>query len=322
MKTGLVLLAILAGIGLISAYIVLNPVSEIGMKSASEIPVEKERLYNDVKYLTNISPPRQAFNPAGLDQAATYIYKEFQKLSDRVSYQPFKVDGQTYKNIICTLGPAEGERIIVGAHYDVCGNQPGADDNASGVAGLLEMARLLHAQESSLKYRFDLVSFCLEEPPYFKTSSMGSAVHAKSLRKAGVSVKAMVCLEMIGYFSEEKGSQRYPVPGMNAIYPDKANFISVVGDLNQEKLVAHLKKYMLAGSTIDVQSLNAPASIPGVDFSDHLNYWANNYPAAMITNTSFYRNPNYHQESDTIDTLDFDKMAEVVKGVYWAVMHL
>ncbi|QMU31696.1 M28 family peptidase [Adhaeribacter radiodurans] len=292
------------------------------MKSALKILVEKERLYADVQYLTQITPPRQAFNLTGIEQAATYIYEEFQKLSNRVSYQPFKVDGQTYKNIICSLGPTEGERIIIGAHYDVCGNQPGADDNASGVAGLLEIARLLHAQEAKLKYRFDLVSFCLEEPPYFKTASMGSAVHAKSLRKEGVIVKAMVCLEMIGYYSEEKGSQRYPLPGMHAIYPDKANFISVIGDLNQEKLVAHLKKYMLAGSTIDVQSLNAPASIPGVDLSDHLNYWANNYPAVMITNTSFYRNPHYHQESDTIDTLDFDKMAEVVKGVYWAVMHL
>lgn len=322
MKTGLILLAVLSGIGLISAYMAFNSVTKVGMKSALEIPVVKDRLYADVHYLTHIVPARQAFNPAGLEQAADYIYRAFQKVSGRVAYQPFKVDGQTYKNIICTLGPVEGERIIIGAHYDVCGNQPGADDNASGVAGLLEIARLLHVEEANLKYRIDLVSFCLEEPPFFKTASMGSAVHATSLKKEGVLVKAMVCLEMIGYYSEEKGSQRYPVAAMNAIYPDKANFISVVGNLNQNQLVAHLKKYMLAGSTIDVQSLNAPASIPGVDFSDHLNYWANGYPAVMITNTSFYRNPHYHQESDTVDTLDFAKMAEVVKGVYWAVMHL
>ena len=321
MKLTLVLLAILLSIGLISAYIVFNPVSKIGMKNAPEIPVSKDRLYADVQYLTNIKPARQAFNPAGIEQAATYIYQEFKKVSDRVSYQEFKVNGQTYKNVICTLGPPTGERIILGAHYDVCGNQPGADDNASGVAGLLELARLLHAEEKKLKFRIDLVSYCLEEPPFFKTESMGSAVHAKSLKKEGVVVNAMVCLEMIGYFSEEKESQRYPVPAMNTIYPDKANFISVVGDLNQNQLVAHVKKYMLAGSAIDVQSLNAPSSIPGVDFSDHLNYWANGYPAVMITNTSFYRNPHYHQESDTIDTLDFAKMAEVVKGVYWAVMH-
>jgi Zn-dependent M28 family amino/carboxypeptidase len=322
MKTVLILLVILLGIGLVSAYKIFNPVRRFGMKRAENIPVNKERLYADVNYLTQLSPARQAYNPAALDKAAGYIYQEFQKVSSQVSYQTFKADNQEYKNVICTLGPEEGERIILGAHYDVCGDQPGADDNASGVAGILELARLLHAQEANLKYRIDIVSFCLEEPPFFKTQSMGSAVHAKSLKKAGVKVKAMVCLEMIGYFSEEKGSQRYPVAAMNAIYPDKANFISVVGDLNQNQLVAHLKKYMLAGGTIDVQSLNAPASIPGVDFSDHLNYWANGFHAVMITNTSFYRNPHYHQESDTIDTLDFDKMAEVVKGVYWAVMHL
>lgn len=292
------------------------------MKSTKEIPVKKERLYADVNYLTHLSPPRQAFNPTGIDQAARYIYQEFQKISTRVSYQPFVASKQEYKNVICTLGPEHGERIIIGAHYDVCGDQPGADDNASGVAGILELARLLQAEEKNLKYRIDLVSYCLEEPPFFKTESMGSAVHAKSLKKAGVKVKAMVCLEMIGYFSEEKNSQRYPVAGMETIYPDKANFISVVGDLNQKQLVAHLKKYMLAGSTVDVQSLNAPASIPGVDFSDHLNYWANGYAAVMITNTSFYRNPHYHQTTDTIETLDFDKMAEVVKGVYWAVVNL
>ncbi len=322
MKIVLILLAVILVIGLVSAYKIFNPVIKSGMKRAENIPVNKDRLYADVNYLTHLSPARQAFNPAALDKAAGYIYQEFQKASSRVSYQTFKADNQEYKNIICTLGPAEGERIIIGAHYDVCGDQPGADDNASGVAGILELARLLHAQEDNLKYRIDIVSFCLEEPPFFKTQSMGSAVHAKSLKKAGVQVKAMVCLEMIGYFSEEKGSQRYPVAAMNAIYPDKANFISVVGDLNQNQLVAHLKKYMLAGSTVDVQSLNAPASIPGVDFSDHLNYWANGYHAVMITNTSFYRNPHYHQESDTIDTLDFAKMAEVVKGVYWAIMHL
>lgn len=204
MKVGFILLAVLLGIGLVSAYMIFNPVTKASMKSAPKIPVNKERLYADVHYLTHLLPARQAFHPAALNQAAAYILQEFHKLSSRVAYQPFKVGPQEYKNVICTLGPAEGERIVIGAHYDVCGDQPGADDNASGVAGLLELARLLHAHEANLKYRIDLISFCLEEPPYFKTESMGSAVHAKSLKKAGVKVKAMVCLEMIGYYSEEK----------------------------------------------------------------------------------------------------------------------
>lgn len=286
------------------------------------IPVKEERLYADVKYLTEMTPPRHALNLESLNKSARYIHDAFAKVSPRVSYQNFKVNNQEYKNIICSLGPEDGERIIVGAHYDVCGDQPGADDTASGVAGLLEIARLVHEQKPTLKYRIDFVAFALEEPPYFKTDDMGSAVHAKSLKTGGVKVKGMICLEMIGYYSEEKNSQDYPVAALKAIYPSKGNFISVVGNMGQGKLVSHLKKYMQAGSTIGVESLTAPASVPGVDFSDHLNYWRYDFPAVMITNTAFFRNPNYHMPTDTIDTLNFDKMAEVVKGVYWAVVNL
>ena len=287
-----------------------------------DLPVNKAQLYADVQYLTEQNPPRNAFNVASLNQSADYIFQEFKKMSPRVQYQAFMVEEQEYKNIICSLGPEEGERIIVGAHYDVCGDQPGADDNASGVAGLLAIARLVHELNPELKYRLDFVAFALEEPPYFKTDAMGSAVHAKSLRAANVKVKGMICLEMIGYYSEEKESQRYPVAAMKAIYPDKANFISVVGNMGQGALVKHVKNHIKAGSQMPVESLTAPASVPGVDFSDHLNYWKYDFPAIMITNTSFYRNPNYHQPTDTIDTLDFDKMAEVVKGVYWSIIHL
>ena len=287
-----------------------------------DLPVNKTQLYADVQYLTELVPPRNAFNTASLNQSADYIFREFKKVSPRVQYQTFKVEGQEYKNIICSLGPEDGERIIIGAHYDVCGDQPGADDNASGVAGLLAIARMVHDLKPDLRYRLDFVAFALEEPPYFKTEAMGSAVHAKSLSAAGVKVKGMICLEMIGYYSEEKGSQRYPVDAMRIIYPDRANFISVVGNMGQGSLVKHVKNYIKVGSQIPVESLTAPASVPGVDFSDHLNYWKYDFPAVMITNTSFYRNPNYHQQSDTIDTLDFDKIAEVVKGVYWGIIHL
>ena len=287
-----------------------------------DLPVNKAQLYADVQFLTGLNPPRNAFNLVSLNRSADYIFQEFKKLSPHVEYQTFKVENQEYKNIICSLGPENGERIIVGAHYDVCGDQPGADDNASGVAGLLAIARLVHELKPALKYRLDFVAFALEEPPYFKTEAMGSAVHAKSLRAGGVKVKGMICLEMIGYYSDEKDSQRFPVAALKAIYPNQANFISVVGNLGQGALVKHVKDYIKAGSQIPVESLTAPAAVPGVDFSDHLNYWKYDYPAVMITNTSFYRNPNYHQATDTIDTLNFDKMAEVVKGLYWGIIHL
>ena len=315
-----VILMVLAG-GLSAAFIRHNLFKK-DMTPKEPLPVNKDRLYTDIAFLTSLTPARNAFNLASLNKSAAYIHQEFRKISSRVIYQTFRVGQQEYKNIICTLGPENGERIVVGAHYDVCGDQPGADDNASGVAGLLEIARQVNEQKPELKYRIDFVAYALEEPPYFKTDEMGSAVHAKSLAEAGVKLRGMVCLEMIGYYSEQKNSQDYPVAALKAIYPDKGNFISVVGNMGQGSMVKHLKKYMQAGSHIDVQSLTAPASVPGVDFSDHLNYWRYNYPAVMITNTAFFRNPHYHLESDTIETLDFDKMAEVVKGVYWAVVHL
>ena len=321
------LIAVLALMGVLSAAFLQNNIFQNNilkkdMASKPTLRVNKDRLYADVEFLTSLTPARNAFNLPSLQKSAEYIHQEFRKLSSRVSYQTFRVGQKEYKNIICTLGPDDGERIVVGAHYDVCGEQPGADDNASGVAGLLEIARLINELKPELKYRIDFVAFALEEPPYFKTDEMGSAVHAKSLSEAGVKLRGMVCLEMIGYYSEQKNSQQYPVAALKAIYPDKGNFISVVGNMGQGHLVKHLKKYMQAGSQIGVESLTAPASVPGVDFSDHLNYWRYDYPAVMITNTAFFRNPHYHLESDTIDTLDFDKMAEVVKGVYWAVIHL
>lgn len=287
-----------------------------------DIPVNKERLYSDVKQLTSIDPPRNFINISSLNQSANYILSQFNKLKCKVDIQNFTVQNNEYKNIICSFGPADRERIIIGAHYDVCGNQPGADDNASGIAGLLEIARLIDELKPGLKNRVDLVAYSLEEPPFFRSESMGSAIHAKSLIDSDVKVKAMISLEMIGFFSEKTGSQQYPVFFLKWFYPKKANFIIVVGKLWQRKIVKHMKKYMIQGSNIEVYSINAPTSIPGIDFSDHLNYWRYKYDAVMITDTSFYRNPHYHEKTDSIETLDFNKMAEVIKGIYWAVVNL
>jgi Zn-dependent M28 family amino/carboxypeptidase len=292
------------------------------MDDKPEIPVDKERLYLIVKELTGINPPRNFENISSLNQSANYVLDQFKKLECKVDIQNYQVSDNEYKNIICSFGPKNEERIVVGAHYDVLGYQPGADDNASGIAGLLEIARLIHARKPKLKNRVDLIAYSLEEPPFFRTDYMGSAVHAKSLADSKVKVKIMIGLEMIGFFSEEPNSQRYPVFFLKWFYPNKANFIAVVGNLKQRKLVNHMKKYMIQGSNMDVCSINAPSFLPGIDFSDHLNYWKYDYPAVMITDTAFYRNPNYHQITDTIETIDFDKMAEVIKGIYWAIVNL
>jgi Zn-dependent M28 family amino/carboxypeptidase len=239
-----------------------------------------------------------------------------------VQEQKYQVDGHEYRNVIASFGPPAAERLIVGAHYDVCGDQPGADDNASAVAGLLETARLLQAHATTLKRRIDLVAFSLEEPPYFATEHMGSAVHAQSLHAAKVPVRAMICYEMIGYFSDAPGSQQFPTPALAALYPNTGNFITVVGKQGQEAFTQQMQALMQKHSAIDVQRINLPTAVGLAGLSDHRNYWTYGYQAVMINDTAFLRNPNYHQPTDTIDTLDFRRMAEVVNGVFGALLAL
>ena len=286
------------------------------------IPVNKDRLYADVEKLTSIDPPRNYLNLESLNAIADYIHEEFKQWDCEIQVQEYLADDNIYKNVIASFNPTHPVRVVLGAHYDVCGEQPGADDNASAVAGLLEVGRLIHQLKPTLNCRVDLVAFSLEEPPYFQTPLQGSAIHASSLAKAKVDVKAMICLEMIGYFSDEPNSQQFPLPQLAEIYPSVGNFIVVVGQMGEESLVQEVKKSMQAVAQIDVQSIAAPRSVTGITFSDHASYWDQGYPAVMINNTSFYRNPNYHEPTDTIDTLDFDKMTEVVRGVYWAVVGL
>lgn len=151
---------------------------------------------------------------------------------------------------------------------------------------------------------------------------MGSAVHARSLAESGTSVRAMICLEMIGYFSDAPNSQRYPIGALGVFYPSTGNFISVVGRVGGGGLVRTVKRAMTASSPLPVYSINAPSFVPGIDFSDHLNYWKEGFPAVMVSDTSFYRNGNYHTVDDTADTLDYQRMAQVVVGVHAAVVEL
>jgi hypothetical protein len=282
----------------------------------------QERLYADVEFLTSIYPARNYLHLDSLNRAADYIKAEFGKLNCRVTEQPFVVDGRRYRNIIACFGPTEGERVVVGAHYDVCGNTSGADDNASAVAGLLETARLLHARAEPLMQPIELVAYPNEEPPYFATADMGSAVHAQALDEAEVQVRAMICYEMIGYFRAEPGSQRFPDEQLAKLYPRVGNFIIVVGREGEEAFTRRVQQLMQAHAAIDVQRINLPESLALAGLSDHRNYWQYGFRAVMINDTSFLRNPHYHQQSDTIDTLDFPRIAEVVTGVTAAVAAL
>ena len=291
-----------------------------GIKSYPRL-ADTLRIKADLTAITQTERPRNYRNTAILDKTAAYIQSEFLKETPSVSEQKFKAsNGVAYKNIIASFGPEGAERIIVGAHYDVCGEQQGADDNGSGIAGLLELARLLKNQP--LKYRFDLVAYTLEEPPFFRTESMGSYVHAKYLKDNKIAVKGMVCLEMLGFYDDTEGSQSYPVGFLKWFYGSKGNFITVVEKMQSGDFARKFRKNMLSEQTLRTKKFKAPASLQGIDFSDHLNYWQFGYSAVMITNTAFYRNKNYHKKEDTLEKLNIGNIGLVIDGVFRALMKL
>jgi Zn-dependent M28 family amino/carboxypeptidase len=285
---------------------------------SSHISVDPARLESHVRALSESFIPRDESHPENLDRCAAYIRREFEGAHARVSEQPFTIAGKTYRNVIAHFGPETKEVVVVGAHYDAAGPLPGADDNASGVAGLLELARLLG--NAQLSIRVELVAYTLEELPFFRSEQMGSAVHAKALKREGAVVRVMFSLEMIGYFSGARDSQHFPIPVLSLLYPREGNFISVVGKIGAGMLVRKIKKAMAEATSLPVYSINAPRLIPGVDFSDHLSYWREGYPAVMITDTAFYRNANYHTMWDTAEKLDYQRMSQAVEAVYAAVI--
>ena len=282
----------------------------------SDIATSTSALISHVDFMTSTSEFRNHAHPGTLDAVANYIDSVFSIYTNRVNRQVFKVGDDTYQNVIASFGPALGERVIIGAHYDVCYDQPGADDNASGVAALLEIAAMLSKESSTLSKRIDLVAFTLEEPPNFRTPNMGSAVHAQSLMDQGVEIKVMICLEMLGYYDEAPGSQQYPLSILKWLFPGEGNFIAVISNFRSNRFARKIKRGINKTSGVRAIKLAAPSTLVGVDFSDHLNYWGHGYKAVLITDTAFYRNNNYHLASDIPATLNFVKMTEVVNGIY------
>jgi hypothetical protein len=268
---------------------------------------------NHFKKIINTERPRNYLNVEILDSVANYLKSEFIKYADTVYYQPFEVKEKIYKNVIAVFGKTIKETIVVGAHYDVCEDQDGADDNASGTVGLLEVARQLKGIK--LNKRIELVAYTLEEPPFFRSESMGSYIHAKSLKDSDRNIFGMICLEMIAYFNDTSGSQDYPIDALRLKYGSKGDFITLVNRLKQGNFAREFTSKYIKFSKIKTKKFTAQKSLPGIDFSDHLNYWKFGYSALMITDSGFYRNKNYHKKSDLLRTLDLKRMALVINGV-------
>lgn len=274
-----------------------------------------------LKAITKTGDYRHHLNTEALDRTAKYISNIFEQYADTTFYQSYEVNGRTYSNVICRFGTHIDKPVmILGAHYDVCGNQEGADDNASGVVALLELARTIKSEE--LTRPLELVAYTLEEPPYFRTPYMGSNIHAQSLLDSDREVYGMAAIEMIGYFSDEKGSQQYPVKVMKVPYGTRGDFILLVKKSGYGDFVKNFSREFKNAKTIETSNLKAPFDIEGIDFSDHLNYWNAGFDAMMITNSAFFRNKNYHQTTDTMETLDIQRMTLVIDAIHHAILNI
>jgi Zn-dependent M28 family amino/carboxypeptidase len=314
------ILAILAVIALLVAWFWVTQPMWVSPKPAAPGPaIDPVRLEKRVREIVAGFHPRDFTHPENLSRAAEYLAGEMKRAGASVAEQVFDAGGASYRNVIGSFGPDGGDAIVVGAHYDTDGEMPGADDNASGLAGLLELAGPLAHER--LSRRVELVAYALEEMPFFGTRAMGSAVHARSLKASGRRVRAMICLEMLGCFSDAPASQQFPFPLLRLFYPGRGNFIAVVGNVSGILLTRRVKRSMRAAES-PVYSINAPAIVPGIDLSDHSSFWREGFPAVMITDTAFYRNSRYHTAGDTPDTLDYARMAEVVRGLFRAVVDL
>jgi Zn-dependent M28 family amino/carboxypeptidase len=272
------------------------------------------RLRAHVEMLAATIGERNLWSYGALERAAQYISMQLTASGYATRRQTYELAKLPLSNVEAVLeGTARAaEIVVVGAHYDTVVGCPGANDNATGVAAVLELAQRFSGRPQQQEIRF--VAFVNEEPPFFQTAHMGSAVYANAARSRGDRVVGMLSLETMGYYSEEKGSQRYPEP-MMALYPDVGNFIGFVANIGSVRLLLRARRAFKRRTSFPLQSAAVPAVIPGVGWSDHWAFWQAGYPAMMVTDTAPFRYPWYHTADDTPDKLDYHRLAYVVDGL-------
>ncbi|MFV5503814.1 M28 family peptidase [Acinetobacter sp. 226] len=263
--------------------------------------------------IMNVDEYRNYKNIKELNRVSAWIKGQMQRLGVPCQYQVYVVNNLSYRNVVCQINTQAKTKMVMGAHYDVFSARYGADNNASGVAGLLETARLLALQKSRLKHDIEFAFYTLEEPPFFKTEHMGSYIHAKSLKVQKQKIKGVVILDSIGYFDEHQ-VQSYPV-GLKWIYPRHGNFIASIGHLASTGLTGDYCDAMQRLNRLDCQRFVSPSFAQDMSFSGYLNYTKFNYSTMLITDTANYRNPYYNTELDTLDKLDLNKMTYVIDGL-------
>ncbi len=272
------------------------------------------RLRRDVDGLAGTIGARNLENRDTLGQAERYVRDRFRELGFRPERLAYDVGIRSVANLEVTIVGAKAPReiVVVGAHYDSAFDAPGADDNASGVAALLALAEAFVKRQPERTLRF--VAFANEEPPRFWTEQMGSLVYAKACAARGDDIRAMLSLETVGYFRDEPGSQKYPPP-MSLFYSDRANFIAFVGNTSSRALTRESVALFRGAVAFPSEGAALPGFIQGVGWSDQWSFWQVGYPAVMVTDTAPFRNPHYHKRSDTPETLDYTRLARVVRGL-------
>ncbi len=275
----------------------------------------RDRLEAHLRHLSITLGDRSIYRPESLKAAETYVWQNFTASGYTPSRQTFIYQRQEVSNVIAGDRQAGGYYIL-GAHFDTVADTPGADDNASGVAVLLEVARL--ARQLSLPRPWTFIGFTTEEPPAYFTPYMGSRVYARRARERRDKILGMICLEMVGYYSQEPESQSLPVWLRLLGYPTTGNFIGVVSDRRSKPFMRSLEAALKRGCRLPTVTLAVPLGghlLPEVRLSDHANFWDEGYPAVMLTDTAFFRNQNYHTPRDTMDTLDLDRLTELTMGL-------
>ncbi|HEX6086264.1 MAG TPA: M28 family peptidase [Thermoanaerobaculia bacterium] len=271
------------------------------------------QLRRDVEQLC-ANGPRSVYAPENLAAAAAYIEQRLGK----VERQTYEADGVPVANLIHEIRGSD-EIVVIGAHYDSAGDSPGADDNASGVAALLELARRFRDVKTTRTLRF--VAFVNEEPPHFQTRTMGSWQYARRCRERKEHVVAMLSLEAIGYYDDRPGSQQYPPP-LGAFYPSRGNFIGFAANLGSRALMNRCARVFRANARVPAESAALPEAIPQIGWSDQWSFWQFGYKAIMVTDTAPFRNPHYHAPHDTPETLDYERLAMAVDGLHAVVLDL
>jgi Zn-dependent M28 family amino/carboxypeptidase len=265
--------------------------------------------------------PRNVYTPDKLDAASKYIRRFWEKAGYEVETQTFSVQDVPCHNLIVDISGQSkpDEIVVVGAHYDTVSWAPGANDNGSAVAALLELSRLFSTQTVGRTVRF--VAFTNEEPPFFKTHSMGSFVYAKACKEREENIAAMVCLETIGYYRDQPKTQKYPVP-FRFFYPDTGNFVAVVGNLSSKPLVKTFTRHFMEESDFPVECVATFGCITGIDWSDQWSFWQCGYPAIMITDTALFRYPYYHTSEDTSDKINNHELSRATYGIFRAMVKM